>query len=108
MLMVGVSSHLSQLLAETSPASVSFHGSWDRTPPTGYKVVKVLGSIHSSAWSQSAALNSTTGYSDILWNTDINACPGSCFRPTGMVWNHAGTILYVASDATGEVFALAK
>jgi len=88
---------------------VGLHGSWNRQPPTGYKVVVVPGSVgYDSSWSPDADITSTTGYYDILYNTDENACPGACFRPVGLAWNAAGDTLYVASDETGEVFAVKR
>ncbi|KAF7324003.1 Soluble quino protein glucose dehydrogenase [Mycena kentingensis (nom. inval.)] len=95
----------------TSPPThvVSFHGSWNRSPPTGYKVVLVPGTrTASGAWSQSGALTGKAGYTDLLFNTNITACPNACFRPVGLAWNPAGTVLYVASDGTGEIFALSR
>ncbi|KZV91095.1 soluble quino protein glucose dehydrogenase [Exidia glandulosa HHB12029] len=89
-------------------AYVAFHGSWNRSPPTGYKVVAVPGAISSSAWNPTASITSTTGYVDILTNSNVTSCPGSCFRPAGLVFNSDGTRLYVASDATGEVFMLQR
>ncbi|KAF7326136.1 Soluble quino protein glucose dehydrogenase [Mycena kentingensis (nom. inval.)] len=91
-------------------AYVSFHGSWNRSPPTGFKVVLVPGTRTSSgAWSQSGSLTGgKAGYTDLLFNTDVTACPDACFRPVGLVWNPAGTVLYVASDGTGEIFALSR
>ena len=83
---------------------VSFHGSWDRQPPTGYKVVAAPGSVASSgAWSPTAPLTSRTGFTDLLWNSDTTRCPTSCFRPVGLVFAAAGS-LYVSSDASGEIF----
>ncbi|KZV91846.1 soluble quino protein glucose dehydrogenase [Exidia glandulosa HHB12029] len=92
-----------------SDAYVSFHGSWNRQPPTGYKVVVVPGSVASSgAWTPTSPLSSTTGYTDLLWNPNLNSCPTSCFRPTGLVWSPDGRRLYVASDASGEIFVLTR
>ncbi|KAH7096098.1 soluble quino protein glucose dehydrogenase [Auriculariales sp. MPI-PUGE-AT-0066] len=87
---------------------VSFHGSWNREPPTGYKVVVVPGTTSGGAWLPSASLNNNKGYTDILWNSDLSVCSGSCFRPVGLSWNAAGTGLYVSSDSTGEIFFLRK
>ncbi|KAK7016344.1 soluble quino protein glucose dehydrogenase [Favolaschia claudopus] len=91
-----------------SNAYVSFHGSWDRQPPTGYKVVVVPGSVSSAgAWTSRAGISSTTGYTDLLWNTDVTKCDSGCFRPVGLAWSAAGR-LYVTSDVTGEIFVLQK
>ncbi|KAK7032776.1 soluble quino protein glucose dehydrogenase [Favolaschia claudopus] len=88
-------------------AYVSFHGSWNRQPPTGYKVVVVPGSVSKGAWQPTADITTQTGYTDLLWNTDAAACTNGCFRPVGLAWS-AAKRLYVSSDATGEVFVLQK
>lgn len=92
-----------------SHAYVSFHGSWNRSPPTGYKVVTVAGHVsYSGAWNPTESITNPAGYQDLLWNPDLTACPGSCFRPTGLVWTADGQRLYVASDASGEIFLLTR
>lgn len=53
------------------------------------------------------AKNSTNGVTEIFRNANLAACPGQCFRPVGLAWDAAGR-LWVASDATGEVFVLVK
>ncbi|KAH7096096.1 soluble quino protein glucose dehydrogenase [Auriculariales sp. MPI-PUGE-AT-0066] len=88
---------------------VSLHGSWNRNPPTGYRVVIVPGGVDTAgAWAPSADVNSTTGYQNLLFNTDETVCPGSCFRPVGLAFSPSGTGIYVASDSTGEIFVLTK
>ncbi|KAG9074603.1 hypothetical protein FS749_013810 [Ceratobasidium sp. UAMH 11750] len=80
-------------------AFVSFHGSWNRDPPTGYKVVRI-------PWSGSAPVapaNSQTGYETILGAPDVSKCPGGCVRPVGLAFDRLGR-LFVSSDTTGEVF----
>ncbi|KZV93096.1 soluble quino protein glucose dehydrogenase [Exidia glandulosa HHB12029] len=96
-------------LGNDDAAYVSFHGSWDRKPPTGYKVVAIPGSVSSSgAWTPKANVSSKSGYTDIMYAPDLTKCPDACFRPTGLVWNKAGTRLYVSSDATGEIVVLSR
>jgi len=66
-------------------AFVSFHGSWDRTPPTGYKVVYIPWNVSEPA----ASRNSNTGYGNLLFMQVVengdNGCPEGCMRytPTG-------------------------
>ncbi|KAH7096097.1 soluble quino protein glucose dehydrogenase [Auriculariales sp. MPI-PUGE-AT-0066] len=106
--------HTAPLDSKFGPAGdnnfyVSLHGSWNRNPPTGYRVVVVPGGVDSAGtWAPSAGITSTTGYQDVLFNTAETACPGSCFRPVGLAFNPSGSMLYVTSDSTGEVFALTK
>ncbi|KAJ3033459.1 hypothetical protein HDV00_006342 [Rhizophlyctis rosea] len=92
-------------------AYVSFHGSWNRQPPTGYKVVAVPGRRTSAGgWEPTGtAASKEDGYTDLLWNTDATQCAsGGCFRPVGLVWDSTGTKLFVSSDSSGEVFVLTK
>ncbi|EJD43586.1 soluble quino protein glucose dehydrogenase [Auricularia subglabra TFB-10046 SS5] len=95
--------------SDDSNVYVSFHGSWNRQPPTGYKVVYVPGRVASDgAWSPVEAVTSNAGYLDLLWNPNINVCPTQCFRPTGLAWSPDGRRLYVASDASGEIVMLSR
>ncbi|KAJ7148001.1 hypothetical protein C8R46DRAFT_917224 [Mycena filopes] len=70
-------------------AVVSFHGSFNRSPPTGYGVVHVPASLADS-------------YSFIVQATNLTSCPESCIRPVGLAFNGAGA-LFVSSDSSGEV-----
>ncbi|KAG2006962.1 cellobiose dehydrogenase [Coprinopsis cinerea AmutBmut pab1-1] len=70
----------------------SLHGSWNRQPPQGYKVVAVPGQFSSSGdWSPSGSLKDTkTSAVDILANLDENDCQRGCFRPVGLVFGNDG------------------
>jgi glucose/arabinose dehydrogenase len=63
-------------------ALVSFHGSWDRTPPTGYKVVYIPWNIENNE--PVAASDSKTGYQNLLYTEQVeggdNNCPNGCMR----------------------------
>ncbi|ESK92644.1 nhl repeat-containing protein [Moniliophthora roreri MCA 2997] len=73
---------------------VSFRGSFDRDPPTGYGVVRVKSSL-------------PNGYEFIVQTADLSLCPGSCIRPVGLAFAEDGT-LFVSSDASQEVFVVEK
>ncbi|KAJ6451257.1 soluble quino protein glucose/sorbosone dehydrogenase [Mycena sanguinolenta] len=75
-------------------AVVSFHGSFDRVPPTGYGVVHV-----------SFPLNGN--YSFLVQATNLTSCPGTCIRPVGLAFSSSG-VLYVSSDSSGELFAIER
>ncbi|KAK7027947.1 hypothetical protein VNI00_015030 [Paramarasmius palmivorus] len=90
--------------AATTPASfpsrfvgnsfVSFRGSFDRDPPTGYGVIRVASSLEG-------------GYQFIVQAADLSICPGSCVRPVGLAFSTDGK-LFISSDASGEVFVVKK
>lgn len=84
-------------------AFVSFHGSWNRQPPTGYGVVRVPWG--SGVSSPEAAVNDKKGYEFVIQASDLNSCPSACIRPVGLDFDSFGR-LFVSSDATGEVCRL--
>ncbi|KAH6610669.1 hypothetical protein Trco_000689 [Trichoderma cornu-damae] len=87
-----------------SEAFVSFHGSWDRDDPTGYRIA----SLAFGPDGQPTALrNSTDAVADIITNADLSNCPSRCFRPVGLAWDSAGR-LWFSSDTTGEIFVLER
>ena len=82
---------------------VAFHGSWDRSDPSGYKV----STIPFANGEPVAAADSNTSYTDVLANADNSACPGNCFRPVGMAFDSQGR-MFVSSDASGEIYVIVK
>ncbi|KAJ7447268.1 hypothetical protein FB451DRAFT_1412001 [Mycena latifolia] len=72
----------------TGDAVVSFHGSFDRTPPTGYGVVHVPFPFQQD-------------YTFIVQAADLTSCPGTCIRPVGLAFGRSG-VLFVSSDSSGE------
>jgi len=90
-------------LPNGTEAFVSFHGSWDRTDPVGYKV----STIAFDSGSPVAAADSLTSLTDILTNADNSKCPDSCFRPVGLALDSKGRV-FMSSDSTGEIYVLAK
>lgn len=84
-------------------AWVTFHGSWDRTNPSGYKVSV----IQFANGEPVAPSNSTTAATDIFANADNSRCPGQCFRPVGLALDNQGR-LFVSSDATGELYMIQR
>ncbi|KUJ20631.1 soluble quino protein glucose dehydrogenase [Mollisia scopiformis] len=90
-------------LENGTEAYISFHGSWDRTNPIGYKV----SSVSFSTGEPTAAKDSTNSTVDIFANKDNSQCPDGCFRPVGLAVDGKGR-LWVSSDATGELYVLAR
>ena len=84
-------------------AWVTFHGSWDRTSPSGYK----MSMIPFENGSPVAMPNSNTSYMDIFANADNSKCPNNCFRPVGIAIDQQGR-LFMSSDASGEVYVVMK
>jgi glucose/arabinose dehydrogenase len=70
---------------------VAFHGSWNRQPPTGYKVVVVF----------TNAAGVVTGMEDFItgWLTDATRVNG---RPVGVAVGADGSLF--VSDDTGSIF----
>jgi glucose/arabinose dehydrogenase len=91
-------------------AYVSLHGSWDRQPPSGYKVLVIPGQYSATGqWSpKSAIAASQTATTDLLWNNDASRCQTGCFTPVGLAFDPTGRFLYVSSDQSNEVFLLKK
>ncbi|KAF8159011.1 hypothetical protein BJ912DRAFT_1069728 [Pholiota molesta] len=81
-------------------AFVSFHGSFNRVPPTGYGVVQF-------SYPLPRQTSDSLGYSFIVQATNLNTCPGSCIRPVGLAFGADGR-LYVSSDSSGELFVIEK
>ncbi|KAJ6601163.1 hypothetical protein DFH09DRAFT_1127031 [Mycena vulgaris] len=73
-------------------AVVSFHGSFNRSPPTGYGVVHVPFPFYQD-------------YSFVIQAANLTSCPGSCIRPVGLAFSVSG-VLYVSSDSSGELFVV--
>ncbi len=96
---------------------VSFHGSWDRQPATGFKLVEVPFKKGSTGlYEPAAGADSMKGYTDIIWAKSTESCTtqglqtSSYWRMAAVAWDPAGTRLFVSSDnsAEGEIFVLAK
>ncbi|KAH8884993.1 glucose sorbosone dehydrogenase [Thozetella sp. PMI_491] len=84
-----------------SAAYISFHGSWNRSPPIGYRLTQIAFANGEPV----EPATSTTALIDIMTNSNLNLCPGSCFRPVGLALDSAGR-LFMTSDATGEIYVL--
>lgn len=84
-------------------AWISFHGSWDRSDPVGYKV-SMLPFQNGEPVAKS---NNNTAITDIFGNADNSVCPNNCFRPVGLAFDSKGR-LFVSSDATGEIYVIER
>ena len=82
---------------------VTFHGSWDRVIPTGYKVSL----IQFENGVPVAPASSNTSTTDIFTNANISNCPNNCFRPVGLAFDREGR-MFVSSDASGEIYVVVR
>lgn len=82
---------------------ITYHGSWDRTDPVGYKTSV----IQFANGEPVAPATSKTAITDIFYNADTSVCPDQCFRPVGMAFDAHGR-LFVSSDATGEIYMITR
>ena len=90
---------------------VTLHGSWNREPATGYKVIRIpFTTLEDGSYDPVGTLDSgVDAYVDVMWNEDVEGCTGNtCLRPSGITWDRAGTRMFVASDSAraGELFVL--
>jgi len=95
---------------------VTFHGSWDRQPATGFKVVQVpFTKLANGQYDPVAKSDSQTGYKDIFGApnggsscTANGLTQSNCFRLSASAWDPAGRGLFVSSDnsAEGEIYIL--
>ncbi|KAF2745528.1 soluble quino protein glucose dehydrogenase [Sporormia fimetaria CBS 119925] len=88
---------------KATAAFVTFHGSWNRDEPIGYK----LSMIRFENGSPTEPSTSTDAAIDIVSNRDLLRCPDECFRPVGLAWG-AGERLFMSSDSTGEIFVITR
>ncbi len=89
---------------------VTLHGSWNRNPPTGYKIIEVPFAKGTNGFGPKIASNGTQAWIDIFWNPDVEHCSTTqCFRPVSIAQDRYGR-MYVTSDsgAEGEMIILGK
>ena len=97
---------------------VTFHGSWNRQPATGYKLIEIpfTNSTTPGIFEPAAKGDSKTGYTDVVAASNPGSCASqtltmsSCWRPSAVQWDPAGTRLFIATDnqSEGEIFVLKK
>ena len=94
---------------------VSLHGSWDRSPATGFKVVQIpFQKLADGSYDPVAPADSQTGYKDIYSAPNPGSCTANgltqsnCHRLTAAAWDPAGRGLFVGSDNSneGEIYVL--
>ncbi|KAL7771131.1 hypothetical protein CFE70_001073 [Pyrenophora teres f. teres 0-1] len=103
--------------ADSTTMYVTYHGSWNRQPVTGFKLVAVQFKVGADGnYTPVEPLTSTTAAKDIFYNPDVTKCAGNgpsfssgCFRPAGLAWDANGR-LFMTSDVSsnGEVWVLGR
>jgi hypothetical protein len=73
----------------------------NRQPGDGYR----LSRLAFSDGMPTAPSNSRDAELPLMWNADQSKCPGGCFRPAGLLVEGSER-LFMASDATGEIYVL--
>ncbi|KAF2453974.1 hypothetical protein BDY21DRAFT_292223 [Lineolata rhizophorae] len=86
-------------------AWITFHGSWNRDDPDGYRLSAVRFSPDTAQ--PLADPTSTEAAIPIMSNPDLSACPDGCFRPVGLAFDARGR-LFMSSDATGEIYVVVR
>ncbi|KAF2018102.1 iron reductase domain protein [Aaosphaeria arxii CBS 175.79] len=89
---------------------VTFHGSWNRAPSTGYKVVEVPYAPGVDGFGPKAQLNGSAGYTEIFSSPDEEHCSTTqCFRPVSIAKDKYER-MYITSDsgAEGELIILGR
>lgn len=85
---------------------ITYHGSWNRSPVTGFKLVAVQFKLGTDGqYTPVEPITSTTAAKDIFYNPRVESCQGNgpsfssgCFRPAGLGWDSQGR-LYMTSKS---------
>lgn len=102
---------------DNSNMYISYHGSWNRSPVTGFKLVAVpFTKGNDGLYTPVAPLSSSTGAVDIFWNPNVERCTGGgpsfssgCFRPAGLAFDTQGRLFMTSDTSTnGELWILGK
>lgn len=51
------------------------------------------------------SVTSKTAQIPVMENSNVGACPNSCFRPVGLDFDQKGR-LFVSSDTSGEIYVI--
>jgi glucose/arabinose dehydrogenase len=103
--------------ADNTNMYISYHGSWNRQPTTGFKLVVVPFTKGADGnYAPVAPLTSTTAAVDVFSNPDVSKCAGNgpsfssgCFRPAGLAFDKGGRLFMTSDTSTnGEVWILGK
>jgi glucose/arabinose dehydrogenase len=85
-----------------SAAYISFHGSWNRNPPDGYRLSRIDFGADGQPKEPST---STTAEVRVMWNANNANCPNRCFRPCGLAFDGKER-LFMTSDTSNELWVV--
>ncbi|KAF2011650.1 soluble quino protein glucose dehydrogenase [Aaosphaeria arxii CBS 175.79] len=85
-------------------AYIPFHGSWNKSPPDGYRISRV--EFNAGTGQPIEPSTSTTAATNIMYNANNAQCPNRCFRPTNVAFGPKGQ-LFMTSDTTNEIWVIA-
>ncbi|KAF2118602.1 hypothetical protein BDV96DRAFT_643841 [Lophiotrema nucula] len=102
--------------ADNANAYITYHGSWDRSPTTGFKLVAVpFTKKADGSYGPTDPITSSTAAKDIMSNPDVTKCAGNgpsfssgCFRPAGLNWDKQGRLFMTSDTSAGEIYILGK
>ncbi|KAH7094502.1 cellobiose dehydrogenase-like protein [Paraphoma chrysanthemicola] len=90
---------------------ITFHGSWNRSPSSGFKIIDVPFTKTASGYAPRRRANGTSAaWTEIFWSPDEEHCSTTqCFRPVSIAQDRVGR-MYVTSDsgAEGELIVLGR
>ncbi|KAF2254542.1 glucose sorbosone dehydrogenase [Trematosphaeria pertusa] len=87
----------------STAAYISFHGSWNRQPPDGYRLSKIA--FDPATGMPTEPSTSTTAAINVMSNPSNSACPTRCFRPVDLAFDAKGR-LFMTSDSSNEVWVI--
>ncbi|KAF1963318.1 soluble quino protein glucose dehydrogenase [Byssothecium circinans] len=87
----------------STAAYIAFHGSWNRSPPDGYRLTKV--NINPATGMPTEPSTSTTAGINVMSNPSNGNCPSGCFRPVDVAFDAKGR-LFMTSDSSSEVWVI--
>jgi len=109
--------HMAPLDIKFSPdgtlAYVTWHGSWNRVDPAGYKV-SVFEFDAETGEPVAQPRDTENVLEDLIWNPNtVQDCPRNCFRPVALAVDEAyaargGKRVFFTSDSTGEIYVLER
>ncbi|KAF2278358.1 soluble quino protein glucose dehydrogenase [Westerdykella ornata] len=89
--------------ADGSAAYIPFHGSWNKSPPDGFRLSRV--EFNPATGMPVEPATSTTAAVNIMYNANTQQCPNRCFRPVNVAFSPSGK-LFMTSDTTNEIWVI--